>query len=102
MGFESVVKSSSTPFPVGGAPMFSSSPFFRFEADRDELRQSRPLVVQDPERRVASAGHRSGLFGDMSKEVAKFEVRLQEQGRLKHPSERVGVLDRSKWHQFSR
>jgi hypothetical protein len=65
----------------------------RVESYGDELGQSRALVIEDPERPVASPGHGAGFLNDMAQESRKFEVPLNEERRFEYPPQRRGVFD---------
>ncbi len=88
----------STPFPVGRAPICATSS--GSETNRDELGQSRTVLVEDTERTITSAGHRAGLIDDMAQEDREVEVALNEQHGVEYPTQRGGVLDRTVRHQL--
>jgi hypothetical protein len=65
----------------------------RVESYGDELGQCGTLLVEDPERPVASPGHGAGFLYDMAQERRKFEVPLNEQRCIEYPPQRRGVFD---------
>jgi hypothetical protein len=65
------------------------------QSHRDELGETGPLFVEDPQRAVAGIGHGSGLFYDVVQERREVEVRLEEHCRLEYPAQLGRILDRT-------
>ena len=59
----------------------------RFETDSDELGQVGAALVEDAEGAIAGTGHGTGFLGHMAQQHRKFEVCLDKQHGVEHPSQ---------------